>query len=152
MEKAAKSKKQLALELVHLTADEKKRALRPRDGFVAQVQAVMSLVKANPGTVKIPSFDPDEVLTELDAYAELEAPLQEADVMQAALAETRLYHAANAWGATLKAYRYLKVAALDDPALARGIANMEAFLAKGHKKKASKTSPPPSTGNGNGTV
>jgi len=131
-----------AKSLVHLAAADLKRLPRPRGGFEAFAESLVTLAQKKAGTWRIPGFDAEATLAELAAYRELEPVVSAAQQQLAMAQETRLLHGSNAWRTTLRLYHFAQAAAPDDPDIQFAIAAFEAFMKRRPKRSKKPTTPP----------
>jgi hypothetical protein len=122
-----------------LTQGQVRRLARPRKGWEPFVARLAALVSANPTKLQLSGVDVATMKAELAAFELAHAHALELESELAEAQGEALQHASNGWLAELRIYRFAKAYAAEDPVMLRAIAEFEAFLAKGPRKKTPST-------------
>jgi hypothetical protein len=120
--------------LVELSAQELSRLKRPRLGFEWHFDAIIGLAVAA-ATLRPRGFDDAQLREDLQAYRALEAEEERVANHLARVKATRLARSARVWATMMEIYARARAAARSDADLARHIADFQAFMKLGPRKK-----------------
>ena len=140
MEKQKSKKSKKSVPLVHVSRGEKQKMLRPRRGYETIARRLIAIVQSDRYKVSIPDLDPDQIESDIAAAEAAHALVGPAMDQLAMATSTELLHSSSVWRQAIRMYRYLKVAAQDDPSLAADLVAIEAFM----KTRRASAKPAPS--------
>jgi hypothetical protein len=120
--------------LVQLSAQELSRLKRPRVGFEWHFDALIGLATALV-TLRPRGFDEAQLREDLLAYRALEAEEERVANHLSRIKATRLARSARVWATMMEIYARARAAARSDAELARHVADFQAFMKLGPRKK-----------------